>query len=250
VGGVGALTPKITQGWAIGLGFMSRGIAVAPDGSLATLGVLGTGPTYNGPLHFFKAVPDKAPWEAVAVQSFGNPPSSGGVRFDPQGNLYAGKVEGKVTNPPKGFETDGKFLGSMGRIYKFAPTGSLASGNLFPSEPGAPAKVYDIHYGPIGSRSPHFGVDGWGRICYPSGLEPKVSVIDNEGNPVLSFGTYGNRDSMGGLAGDLVPTRDVPMAWPNSVDATDDYIYVSDIVNIRLLRLAKTFAAAETVGMK
>jgi hypothetical protein len=60
---------------------------------------------------------------------------------------------------------------------------------------------------------------------------------------VLSFGTYGNRDSMGGRPGDLVPTPDIPLAWPNSVDATEDFIYVSDIVNIRLLRLAKTFAA-------
>jgi hypothetical protein len=40
------------------------------------------------------------------------------------------------------------------------------------------------------------------------------------------------------------------MAYPNCVDATDDYVYVSDIVNTRLMRLAKTFAAAETVGIK
>jgi hypothetical protein len=40
------------------------------------------------------------------------------------------------------------------------------------------------------------------------------------------------------------------MAWPNSVDATDDWIYVSDIVNIHLLRLAKTFSATETVSIQ
>jgi hypothetical protein len=40
------------------------------------------------------------------------------------------------------------------------------------------------------------------------------------------------------------------MAWPNSVDATDDFICVSDALNVRLMRLAKTFTAAETVGIK
>ncbi|MHC4915227.1 MAG: hypothetical protein ACYTGB_07025, partial [Planctomycetota bacterium] len=69
-------------------------------------------------------------------------------------------------------------------------------------------------------------------------------------NAILAFGTYGNRDSTGGLEGDRVPTKDVPMAWPNSVDATDDWIYVSDIVNIHLLRLAKTFSATETVSIQ
>ena len=38
--------------------------------------------------------------------------------------------------------------------------------------------------------------------------------------------------------------------WPNSVDATDDYIYVTDIVNIRLLRLKKTFAPTKTCAVK
>ena len=149
---------------------------------------------------------------------------------------------------PQGFETDPDFKATTGRIYKFAPTGSVAGGNLFPQEPAAPDKVYDIHYGPLGpqSRTPRFGVDGYGRIYYPTALVPQVSVIDNEGNSILAFGTYGNRDSLGGLPGDLVSTKDLPLAWPNSADATDDYIYVSDIVNVRLLRIEKTFALSMT----
>ena len=147
-----------------------------------------------------------------------------------------------------GFDKDPDFKATTGRIYKYAPTGSVDGGNLFPKEPAAPAKVYDIHYGPLGpqSRTPRFGVDGYGRIYYPTGQLPQVSVIDNEGNPILAFGTYGNRDSMGGLPGDIVTTKDIPLAWPNSVDATDDYIYVSDIVNVRLLRIEKTFSLSMT----
>ena len=246
-----AFTDKISNDWRIGLGLGDRGIAAAPDGSVAKLGAHGTtGPDYSGPIYFFKADEAKAPWEPVYFTEFGRA-RSGGIRFDTKGNLYVGKSDGKPKDPPKGFEKDGAFLDSTGRIYKYAPTGAL--GNLFPKPPEAPAKVYDIHYGavcPHFSRTPRFGVDGYGRIYYPGSLLPRVSVIDNEGNPVLAFGTYGNRDSMGGLAGDLVPTKDIPMAWPNSVDATDDYIYVSDIVNIRLLRLAKTFAATAVVEIK
>jgi len=231
----GPVTPVLSNDWRIGLGLGDRGIAAAPDGSVATLGAMGRGADYSGYLRFFKADPARAPWKALDFKGF-TKVAAAGARFDVKGNLYAGKLR-------RGRSKAG--------IYKYAPTGPM--GNLFPTEPKAPAKVYAADYGypaPAFTRTPRFGVDGWGRIYYPTSLLPKVSVIDNEGNPVLSFGTYGNRDSMGGLKGDLVPTKDVPMAWPNSVDATDDYIYVSDIVNIRLLRLAKTFAATGTVKIQ
>jgi SMP-30/gluconolaconase/LRE-like protein len=233
IGDANALTPALSNDWRIGLGFGCRGIAAAPDGSLATLGAAGRGANYSGYLRFFKA-DAKAPWTGLDFKTF-TKVFAAGVRFDPAGNLYVGKLD------------RGK-----GTIWKYVPTGKLGE-NLFPTEPRAPAKTYNIDYGfprPTFTRTPRFGVDGYGRIYYPTSLLPKVSVIDNEGNPILAFGTYGNRDSMGGLKGDLVPTKGIPMAWPNSVDATDDYIYVTDIVNIRLLRLAKTFAAESTAEVK
>lgn len=242
-----ALTPPIACSW-IFTGLGERGLAVAPSGGLATLGVLpdkhNRADDYSGPLHFFKPDSARAPWQPLRFRAFGGKqPRSGGIRFDLRGNLYVGLQDGKVSNVPQGFDKDPDFKATTGRIYKFVPTGSVDDGNLFPKEPAAPAKVYDIHYGPLGpqSRTPRFAVDGYGRIYYPTALLPQVSVIDNEGNPILAFGTYGNRDSMGGLPGDLAPTKDIPLAWPNSVDATDDYIYVSDIVNVRLLRIQKNF---------
>lgn len=45
------------------------------------------------------------------------------------------------------------------------------------------------------------------------------------------------------------PTTGIPLAWPNAVDATDDFLCVSDIVNIRLLRLAKTFQAKASAAV-
>lgn len=251
-GNAHALTPPIACSW-IFTGLGERGIAVAPGGGLATLGVVpdkdNRADDYSGPLHFFHPEPTRVPWQPLRFRDFGGKqPRSGGIRFDLRGNLYAGVHDGKVGNVPQGFDKDPDFKATTGRIYKYSPTGSLAGGNLFPKEPAAPAKIYDIHYGPLGpqSRTPRFGVDGFGRIYYPTALLPQVSVIDNEGNPLLAFGAYGNRDSLGGLPGDLVSTKDIPLAWPNSVDATDDFIYVSDILNVRLLRIAKTFALSMT----
>jgi len=51
------------------------------------------------------------------------------------------------------------------------------------------------------------------------------------------------------LADDLVPTKDIPMALPNNVAATDDYIYVADMVDLRILRIRKVFALqADSAG--
>lgn len=252
VGFAHAITPPIACSW-IFTGLGERGIAVAPGGGLATLGVLpdkdNRADDYSGPLHFFKPDPDRAPWRPLRFDGFGGKqPRSGGIRFDLQGNLYVGLHDGQVSKVAPGFEKDPDFKAITGRIYKYAPSGTVASGNLFPQVPTAPDKTYDIHYGPLGpqSRTPRFGIDGYGRIYYSAGHLPQVSVIDNEGNLILAFGTYGNRDSLGGLPGDLVPTKDIPLAWPNSVDATDDYIYVSDIVNVRLLRIEKRFELSQT----
>lgn len=239
-----AFTPEITNDWNIGLGKGDRGIAVAPDGSLATMNALGKGPDYAGYLRYYP--PGGNAGDGMLFQSF-NKVRASGVRFDLLGHLYAAKADDDAMNAPHGFEKDQNFAASMGRIYKFQPTG--VQGNLYPTDPGKPAKVYDVHFGVISprfTRTANFAVDGYGRIYYPTSLLPRVSVVDNEGNGILSFGTYGNRDSLGGLPGDLVPVADVPLAWPNCVEATDDFLYVSDIVNIRLMRLAKTFALSAT----
>lgn len=227
---------RVSNDWRIGLGQAQRGIAVGPDGGVAALGAT-EHTDYSGPIYFFKRNEKAVPWEPVYFECFGKPKSAG-IRFDPKGNLYVGK------------QGQGK---EKGGIYRFKPTGSLQEGCLFPKAPEKEDKIYEIDYGypaPAFTRTPRFGVDGYGRIYYPTLNGPKVSMIDNEGNEILSFGTYGNRDSLGGLEGDMIPTKDVPMIFPNSVDATDDFVYVTDIVNIRLLRLSKTFILNETLEIK
>ncbi|MGE3807778.1 MAG: hypothetical protein AB7K24_24200 [Gemmataceae bacterium] len=216
-------------------GNADAGLAVAPNGNVAVVGEPRDG------LRVFAGREDKVPWEAVTIAKL--PALAGGVRFDLAGNLYVGIVDGKPPTLP-GFEKD-RFRTNIGRIHKYAPTGTLESGKLFPKPPAAPAQIYDVPFGAFEidcvKRSPRFGVDGYGRLYYPTNIAQRVAVCDNAGNEILHFGTYGNRDSTGGLPGDLVPTKGIPLAFPNSVDASDDFVYVADMVNQRVLRLRKRF---------
>ncbi|MGY8644445.1 MAG: hypothetical protein ACKVJU_25540 [Verrucomicrobiales bacterium] len=235
----GAETNRITEQmiyeWCFE-GNSDKGIAVAPNGNIAVVG------NHKVGLRLFTGTEAKVPWSSTKIADI--PAQAGGVRFDFSGNLYVGFADGKSAAKFPGFEND-RHLRNMGRIYKFAPTGSLKSGNLFPKTPEEPAHVYDVSYGPFENRcvtrGPRFGVDGYGRISFPTNILPRVAIIDNAGNEILHFGTWGNRDSMGGMAGEKVPTKGIPLAFPNAVDATDDYVYVSDMVNLRLLRLKKIY---------
>lgn len=234
--GTNRVTPAFTHEWCF-TGNGDKGFAIAPNGNIAVVGDPKDG------LRLFHGSETKVPWDAVKLAKL--PDAAGGVRFDLAGNLYVGTIDQVPAKVPAGFEGD-PFAAKMGRIHKYVPTGSLDGANLFPQIPTAPTKTYDVLYGAFDLdciiRTPRFDVDGFGRIYYPTNVAQTVSVIDNAGNTILSFGTYGNRDSMGGLPGDLVPTRDIPMAFPNSVAATDSHIYVGDMGNIRLLRIAKRFA--------
>ena len=75
----------------------------------------------------------------------------------------------------------------------------------------------------------------------------RVVIIDNEDNRITHFGQYGNWDSQG--EGSLVSSPAIPLAWPEGVAATDDYIYVTDIVNTRVVRVQKTFALDNLPGV-
>ncbi len=233
--GSNRLTPAFQHEWCF-TGNGDKGFAIAPNGNLALVGDPKDG------LRLFHGNEAKVPWEATKLANL--PAFAGGARFDLAGNLYVGYMDKKPSSVLPGFEGD-KFIGAMGRIHKYTPTGSLESGILFPTIPAGPSHSYDVLYGAFDAdciiRSPRFSVDGYGRIFYPTNIAQRVSVMDNAGNEILHFGTYGNRDSMGGLPGDLVPTKGIPLGFPNCVEATDNYIYVGDMVNQRLLRIQKNY---------
>lgn len=231
--GGNVMTEKLISEWVFE-GNTDLGFAVAPNGNIAGL-------DQKGQLNFFHgSSEDKVPWAAQVLIQFDPRSIVGCVQFDRAGNLYVGCRAGGPPKIPPLFKDDGfasqtdRYRGA-GRIVKYAPTGDLKSGNLFPKPPDAPAKVYDVNLAGFDSNDgfrqfPRFRVDEYGRICFPTTIDARVTLMDNAGNEILHFGTWGNRDSIGGLPGDLVPTKGIPMGLPNSVDATDDYIYVGDMV--------------------
>ena len=74
--------------------------------------------------------------------------------------------------------------------------------------------------------------------------------MDNNANEILSFGQYGNIDSQGPGTNSLIKTPAVPLGWPEAVGVSEKAIYVSDVLNRRIMRLMKKYAAEETVEVK
>ena len=101
-------------------------------------------------------------------------------------------------------------------------------------------------------RSPRFDVDPYGRLFLPSGVTCQVTVLDNDGNLIHRFGRYGNLDSRGSLPGlpsqEVVSGADIPFAFPTSVAASEDYLYVSDYINRRIARIKMVYAADNMPG--
>jgi DNA-binding beta-propeller fold protein YncE len=92
-------------------------------------------------------------------------------------------------------------------------------------------------------RNCYFDVDPYGRIYVPNGVTCQVYVADNAGNNIAVFGNYGNTDSRGRLTGpgQLIAQPAIPLAWPTSVGASEDYIYIADRINARLVRVQMVY---------
>lgn len=195
----------------------------------------------------------------VMVNGSAARPGVSGVKFDPAGNLYVGAFyQGPDWMKIPGLENDNRFL-SCGSIVKVAPgdtvilntTHGLYSTVDYPDKPtlaGRPAKVYAQPFGSFADgctcRNPRFEVDAYGRLYIPCPPANRVAVVDNAGNSLVDLGKYGNTDSRGGLAGPGLTSAEpaVPLAWPTSVAVSEDYIYIGDGINARILRLKMDYA--------
>jgi len=205
----------------------------------------------------------------------------GGIQVDWQGNVYVGKkVFPPGHKPPKGFEIPHMgYPGLAGSIIKFGPAGGAV---LDVKDRGdKKGLVVDLRWGwgspvkkklfvegalrlypglsSIGGgfggwkcmcRQPMFQVDGWGRIFYPSAVLNRVCVVDNSGNLIEQFGHYGNIDSRGPGKDSRIKTPEVPLGWPEAVGVSRTRIYVLDIVNSRIVRMKKTYAAEEVCEIR
>jgi hypothetical protein len=88
-----------------------------------------------------------------------------------------------------------------------------------------------------------FDVDGFGRVFYPNLGQFRVEMVDTENNWLGTFGRYGNQDeeARGG---------DVPMAWPTYLAVSDRYVYVTDTISMRVVRVKLGYAAEKTIAVR
>jgi hypothetical protein len=199
---------------------------------------------------------------------------STGIRVDYRGNLYftdnikspdsvyPPELEGKVPGTLKLKDGRINWYAWYGGVLKFPPEGGRAGGDAGESYttqcgegPGVKVEgarwvrtgIYPV---PGGARwlgcsciRARFDVDGYGRVFMPDAATCSVRVFDANGNPIRRFGSYGNMDSQG--PGSRVPVPEIPMAWPMYVAASDEAVYVSDVINRRIVRARLDWAAAE-----
>jgi hypothetical protein len=181
--------------------------------------------------------------------------SCGGVRWDLKGNLYMG--QGVYRNPahviPSGFSGDAGYNLSVGSVVRF-PAGAKGSVQGSPLTVTGADRVYLTGYGPFSGplgpcwcRNPRFDLDPYGRLYIPNGITSKVRVIDNEENQIAEFGEYGNMDSRG--IGSPVPGPAFPLAMPIAVAASEDFIYVNDIINCRLMQVKMNYELDNCAGL-
>jgi len=116
-----------------------------------------------------------------------------------------------------------------------------------------------------------FDVDPFGRTFYPDMLRFQVGVLDSNGNEILRFGSYGNRDQRGPHSwvrdpadGRLRPPQngdpeeiERPFAEPefafaflNGVAVGGSHLYATDTLNQRLLRIRMDYAAEASCAIR
>jgi len=178
------------------------------------------------------------------------------VRVDRFGNIYIGWLGlPEDHEPPQGFETDEAYRRATGSVLRFGPDGGrrlkLRPGQDPPDEtvmgfegvervyPGlAPFSQWRCD-GSCVCTKPRFDVDGFGRLFIPNAITFSVTVMDNVANPLTSFGQYGNIDSQGPGSRESVPP--IPLGWPTNVGVAGDHIYITDVLNHRIVRVDLEF---------
>lgn len=194
--------------------------------------------------------------------------SCGGVQFDLKGNLYVGSLTRATEQPiPAAFASNKAYTQSVGSVIRYGRNDSGSVINSINSlsagvaAPGA-AKIYSsAGVGPFSCDpgtasacicgSPRFDVDPYGRLFLPNAVANQVSIVDNNDNLMLQFGQYGNPDSRGGLTGPgvAIATPGIPLGFPNSVAVSEDYIYITDMANGRLVRVKMTYESDNLPGL-
>jgi hypothetical protein len=214
------------------------------------------------------------------------PGAGGGVRVDGRGRIYLGiGVHPREYAPPAGFEKDNLYRCGTGTIIRFEPEGgewvATAGKNARPK----PAKSLEMnaghcfagadrYYAGLGPMSgphcdtpsaarqgccvcrvPRFDLDLYDRLYIPNNITNSVRIVDNNDNPICEFGAYGNFDSLYVPASSknnkpLVTVPEIPLGWPVGVGTSERAVYVSDLLNRRVVRVDLLWKAEESCEVK
>ncbi|MBL8025513.1 MAG: T9SS type A sorting domain-containing protein [Fibrobacteres bacterium] len=170
--------------------------------------------------------------------------TSAGVQFDRKGNIYAagGRCFTSEMDVPSDFISDAIYRAATGVIAKFDLSSSLTGGFTSTTVNNAVSVYTKAGIAPFSEdpgnacicRSPRFDVDAYGRLFVPNGISGKVRVVDNANNLIMEFGEYGNSDSKG-------DGSRIPMFMPMAAAASDNCVYVSDDINVRIIRVRMNY---------
>ncbi|MFH1022624.1 MAG: hypothetical protein V1809_04490 [Planctomycetota bacterium] len=196
----------------------------------------------------------------------------GGVRVDRAGNIYVSEYVRPADAPlPEPFRSlpalEARLYWDIyGSILKFGPEGGMMKcyGDRKEKPPNegiagvvgrgaVPARITGQFKGFFSDISPannymscccftpRFDLDGFDRVFVPDVARFSVKVLDSAGNQLARIGSYGNADSAG--PGSKIPKPEIAFAWPAYVAVTDEAVYVSDMLNRRVLRARLVYAA-------
>ncbi|MBL8025574.1 MAG: T9SS type A sorting domain-containing protein [Fibrobacteres bacterium] len=234
-----------------GGGAADRGLDITPSGQVGYINRKSNGINYSA----WCPVPGDTAEDTLLSAL---PELSGGFQWGPDGNAYIGVLLRDAAHVvPSLYTNDWGYKNGVGAIIKVAKGAKawVDSGSMQATARKAHnvITVYKTGLAPYNGgascvcRSPRFDVDPYGRIFIPNAVTGKVTVIDNNENSILSFGDYGNTDSRG--PGSMVPSPEFPILWPTGVATSENYIYVTDMGNERLVRVQMDFILDNMPGL-
>jgi hypothetical protein len=139
----------------------------------------------------------------------------------PLGRMYGKHIWASKDAPPAdALKLDGRlFSAASGALWAYGGISNVA-------DTGCECNLSGFH------------LDHWARLWVPNNAVCGVMVVDSNGNFVMRVGQYGNLDDEGPR-----------FAYIRSVWATDEALYVYDMANARLSKIALKYAAEETVPL-
>lgn len=215
------------------------------------------------------------------------PMSNGGLRLDLKGNIYVGlRLSPENAGVPTGYEKDPAYKHWVGCVVKFPPEGGTVLNTETKDDQSSEGKAQTSlkwvehkmqvvgalnTYPGVGSfsgngwggngsccvcRVPRFDIDRYGRLALPNVVTNTVSVVDNAGNAIVTFGKYGNFDSqyeninLSGSDKRQTAGPEIPLAWPTCAGFSANHIYVNDTYNRRVVRVDVSYAAQADCEVK